>query len=151
MPFKSFLVIFLLLTLNVMTGEAHEVKIIRHYGRIRVIVHSNNKILSLTKKEVSDIFLRKKTQWPDRTPITPFDLKYNSDVREIFSKQFHGRSPMFIKNYWQQKIFGGYELPPLEKEPSDALLSVAKTDGGICYVPANVELPASVKEVAIRD
>ena len=151
MPSKIFLGIFFFLTLNVMAGEAPGVKMVTHYGGIKVIVQAKNKILSLTKKEVSDIFLRKKTQWPDRTTITPFDLKYDSKVREVFSKQFHGRSPMFIKKYWQQKIFGGYELPPLEKEPSDALHSVAKTDGGICYIPANVELPPSVKEIAIRD
>jgi len=140
----------MLLTLHGMAEVNPGAKVATHIG-VKVIVRAGNKTISLTRKEISNIFLKKMTRWPDQTSITPFDLKYDSAARGIFSKNIHGRSPSFIKNYWQQKIFAGYELPPLEKEPAVVLQAVGSTEGGIGYVPGDLELPKSVKEIEVRD
>jgi ABC-type phosphate transport system substrate-binding protein len=126
------------------------VKITVHVG-IKVIANASNATTQLSKKQVSDIFLKKVSHWSNKSLIVPYDLKYDDPSRTLFSKVIHGRSPSFIKSYWQQKIFGGYELPPLEKDVPELLRAVGAESGAIGYVPADVELPGAVKEIVVGE
>jgi ABC-type phosphate transport system substrate-binding protein len=145
------IVLFILLFACVESAASDgKVKVIIH-PPLRVIVNIGNKTTRMTRKEVSDIFLRKRIRWADNTPAVPLDLKYDDPTRVEFSKFIHGRSPSFIKNYWQQMIFGGYELPPLEKTVDEVLIAVAADRGAIGYIPIDVAVPDTVKEIEIGD
>jgi ABC-type phosphate transport system substrate-binding protein len=96
----------------------------------RVVVHPSNKgALALTRAQVSQIFLKKTTRWPDARrilPVEPADL----DTRERFARKVHSKSALAVKSFWNQQIFAGREVPPLEKA----------TDGEVlAYVKANAE------------
>jgi hypothetical protein len=71
MSMRAFLVILLLMTHQAAAGENTSIK---------VIVHAGNGTANLSKKQISDIFLKKTVRWPDNTPIVPVDLKMDFDL-----------------------------------------------------------------------
>jgi hypothetical protein len=106
---------------------------------------------TLTRQQVSDIFLKRATRWSDGTPITPFDLSVADPTRQSFSKVMLGRSPESVVYHWQQELATRYVKPPLVKSPTDILSVVASTEGGIAYVSEGTELPEGVKAVTLVD
>jgi len=114
----------------------------------KVIVHPENPVVSLTKKETSNLFLKKKSRWDEtETKVEPVDL--DSDVRDVFSQEVLRRSASAIKSFWQKQIFAGKEVPPPElKSESEVIAFVARRPGAIGYVSAAARLEG-VKEVSI--
>lgn len=133
--------LFLLLVVTVTEVQAQSFK---------VIVNEANTISSVSKSELSDIFLKKKTSWNDGTKIDPVDLGARSAVRENFSKEVHGRGVGAIRSYWQQAAFSGAGTAPLER-PSDAevIAFVSANPGAIGYISADSEAPG-VKTISIN-
>ena len=105
---------------------------------------------SLTKQQVSDLFLRKTTKWADGTAVAAVDQADSSAVREAFSKEIHGKSTSAVKSYWNKQIFSGRDLPPLEKKTdAEVVAYVRATAGAIGYVAENAETEG-VRVVTVR-
>lgn len=116
----------------------------------QIIVRANNPVTTVDRAFLQDAFLKKVTQWPDGTGIHPADLAANSPVRRRFSEDVLGRSVEAIKNYWQQRIFSGRDVPPPELDGDDeAVAYVAKHEGGLAYVSGTAKLDG-VKAVTLR-
>jgi len=92
---------------------------VRGAAGYKVIVHPANPTTSLAKKDISALFLKKKTKWDDGTPATAVDQAEKSAARASFTTAIHGKSVAAVKSYWQQQIFSGRDVPPVEKA-SDA-------------------------------
>ena len=100
---------------------------------------------SLSKNEVSRIFLKKSTQ------LTPVDQDKEARVRSSFSKVILGRPLSAIVSYWQQQIFSGGESPPVEKaSDAEVLAFVRANPKAIGYVAAGTELGAGVRAVTVE-
>lgn len=116
----------------------------------KVIVNESNAVASLTAKEASDFFLKKKTKWPTGTSVMPVDLSSGSSVRETFSQQVHGKNTAAIRNYWQQAAFSGAGTAPSEKvSDADVVEYVKKNAGAIGYVSASAST-GGVKTISIK-
>jgi ABC-type phosphate transport system substrate-binding protein len=120
-----------------------------------VIVNSQNPIESLDPRVLSDIFLKKMTQWPEDGLIQPVDLEPNSAVRRRFCQQILSRSVTSIRNYWQQLIFSGRNVPPPElRNDGEVIEYVARNPGAIGYVSASAlgggAEPNGIKIVGIK-
>jgi ABC-type phosphate transport system substrate-binding protein len=103
-----------------------------------IIANKNNTVTSLSKKEISDLFLKKKTKWADGTTVAPVDLNANSKTREDFSQQIHGKGTSAIRSFWQQAAFSGTASAPPEKASDAEVIDfVKKNPGAIGYVPAS--------------
>ncbi len=103
----------------------------------KVIVNLSNPISSMTKELASKLFLKKVSKWDNGHPVLPVDLTEASAVRERLSKELHGKSVAAIKGYWQQKIFSGRDIPPIEKTSDAEVLSYVRTNpDAIGYVSA---------------
>lgn len=115
-----------------------------------VVVNEANPVTSLSKDELSKIFLKKTTQWPAGGSIAAVDLGTGTSAREAFSKAIHGRGVSAIESHWQQQIFAGKDVPPPEK-PSDAevLAFVRANAGGIGYIAAGTTVGAGVKAIQV--
>lgn len=101
----------------------------------KVIVNSSNPVASLTQKEVSAYFLKKKTKWGDGTNVSPVDLNSTSSTRMSFSEEIHEKSVSSVKAYWQQSVFSGKAVPPTEKSSDGEIISYVKSNAGaIGYV-----------------
>lgn len=119
-------------------------------AQFKVIVNRAVKSDSLTKQQVSDLFLKKTVKWADATPVAAVDQPDSSAVREAFSKEIHGKPASAVKSYWNKQIFSGRDLPPLEKKTdADVVAYVRATAGAIGYVAESAETEG-VRVVAVR-
>jgi len=115
----------------------------------KVIVNPANPATTLAKKDVSALFLKKKVKWDDGAAVTAVDQTDKAAVRESFTTSIHGKPVAAIKSYWQQQIFSGRGVPPVE-QPSDSevVALVRSSPGGIGYVDAGADT-SGVKVVTI--
>lgn len=111
-------------------------------GNFQVIVHASNPHSKLTKEDISNLFLKKITRWKETDELVyPVDQLEDSLVREEFSRDIHQKKISAIKAYWQQQIFSGREIPPVEKTSDQEVLKyVEQKTGAIGYVSASVDI-----------
>ena len=117
----------------------------------KIIVHKTNPATSMAKREISSLFLKKTTQWEDKTTVLPVDLVADSAVRKVFTDEIHRRKVPAVKNYWAQSIFAGRADPPPEMAGEAAVLEyVANNPGAVGYVSQSANT-GSVKVLKIED
>lgn len=116
----------------------------------KVIVNNANGKSSLAKKELVQLFMKKTPQWSDGTPVVAVDQTEKSTVRERFTQEIHGKSVSAVKSYWQQQIFSGRDVPPVEKSSDAQVIAFVKQNpGAIGYVAAGADT-AGVKVVTVQ-
>jgi ABC-type phosphate transport system substrate-binding protein len=121
-------------------------------GPFDLIVNAGNPVSTLSKTEAGKLFLKKKTQWGSGQPVAPVDQVESAPVRQAFSVRVLGREVYTIKSYWQQLIFAGRDVPPVEKSSdADVIAFVAANPGGIGYVAPSAPLNSTVKVVKIEE
>src|ERR1700689_5863641 len=76
------------------------------------VVSSRSPITALTKNQIVDIFLGKRTLFPDGTSAIPIDQIEGSATRDAFYIRFAGMSPAQVKAFWSRIIFTGRGQPP---------------------------------------
>lgn len=104
-------------------------------GGFRVVANASVHTTSLTKAAASALFLKKNTHWEDGSAVVAVDQTDQSPVRAAFSTAVHGKSVAAIKSYWQQQIFSGRDVPPVEKRSDTEVLDfVRATPGAVGYV-----------------
>jgi TonB family protein len=59
----------------------------------KIVVNQTNPTSSLSKTQISNIFLRKQSTWDTGEPVLPVDQVESSPLREAFSKDVLGMSP----------------------------------------------------------
>ena len=116
----------------------------------KVIVNNANGKSSLAKKDVSQLFLKKTPKWSDGTPVVAVDQTEKAAARERFTQEIHGKSVSAVKSYWQQQIFSGRDVPPVEKSSDAQVIAFVKQNAGaIGYVGEGADT-AGVKVVAVE-
>jgi ABC-type phosphate transport system substrate-binding protein len=115
-----------------------------------VIVHVSNPSSTVERKFLENAFLKRSTTWSNGENIRPVDLGWGSAVRRSFSQGVLNRSVVAVKNYWQQKIFSGRDVPPPElNTEEDIVRYVSKYPGGVGYVSSDTEV-RGVKIVQVK-
>ncbi|WP_138430362.1 substrate-binding domain-containing protein [Fodinibius saliphilus] len=106
----------------------------------KVIVNKANETESVSKKELSRIFLKNKTKWDDGSEITPVDLKASSATRKAFSNDIHGRDVGAIRSYWQQAAFSGKGTAPVERSSDAEIITfVTNNPGAVGYISESTD------------
>ena len=118
--------------------------------QFRVIVNSANPTSALSKEDLARVYLKKLSSWKQGGAVTVVDLGPKSPIRAAFSMDVLGRDVPTMKNYWQQSLFSGRGVPPIE-QPSEAqvVAFVAANPGAIGYVSSDAQLPGTVKTIAV--
>jgi ABC-type phosphate transport system substrate-binding protein len=119
-------------------------------GSYKIVVNSSNPVTSMSGDEVSRIFLKKSTKFPDGRSASPVDLPVSSPIRESFSKKIHGKPASAVDAYWQQQIFSGRDIPPPQKSEAAVLDFVRSNENGIAYVSAGADT-SGVKVINVAD
>ena len=116
----------------------------------RVIVNAANPATSLSRDELARVYMKKMTSWKTGALVAVVDQSPRSDVRAAFSNSVLGRDVATMKNYWQQSLFSGRGVPPIE-QPGDAAVVafVSGNPNAIGYVSADAPLPDAVKTISI--
>jgi hypothetical protein len=76
------------------------------------VVSSKSSITTLSKNQLMDIFLGKRTRFPDGSSAVPIDQAEGSAARDEFYTRFADMSPAQVKAYWSRIIFTGRGQPP---------------------------------------
>jgi ABC-type phosphate transport system substrate-binding protein len=92
-------------------------------GGFKVVVHPDNPAASISREQLAQIFLKKSTAWPGGKRAVPVDQSEGSAARAAFCKQVLQKTVSEVKAYWQQQIFSGRSVPPVEKTSDGQVLS----------------------------
>ena len=115
-----------------------------------VIVNTARPQTSLSRSFVAAVFLKKTTVWDDGATVRPVDLRPDAPIRTAFSDQILQRPLGAVRMYWEQRIFSGRDVPPIELDSEDAVVQyVATHPDAIGYVSSTTRL-AGVKAVGIQ-
>jgi ABC-type phosphate transport system substrate-binding protein len=96
-----------------------------------VIVHRSNPVVSMSRAELSVIYMKRKSSWQ------PVDQQPAARVRERFSRAIHGKSVAYVTRYWQRLIFSGRGIPPRQLPSDAAVIEFVKNNpNAIGYVAA---------------
>jgi ABC-type phosphate transport system substrate-binding protein len=116
----------------------------------RVIVNASNPVTTLSRDDLSRLFLKKTTRWPSGGQVVPVDQGEDSPLRATFTRDIHKRDLDSVRSYWQQVIFEGRGLPPTEKASDGEVEAfVAANPSAIGYVSAGRTLPETVKAIEV--
>jgi ABC-type phosphate transport system substrate-binding protein len=91
-------------TLSLAIGQAR--------ADIVAVVSSKSQITTLSKTQVMDIFLGKRTRFPDGSSAIPIDQAEGSAARDEFYSRLADMSPAQVKAFWSRIIFTGRGQPP---------------------------------------
>jgi ABC-type phosphate transport system substrate-binding protein len=118
----------------------------------QVVISAQNPVNELPRADVSKMFLKQLTKWPDGRIVVPVDQSANSDVRAVFCTGVHQRSPQAIQSYWQKEIFSRRGAPPFVKVGDDEVIAfVASNAAAIGYVGGAARIPSGLKVLRLKD
>jgi ABC-type phosphate transport system substrate-binding protein len=118
--------------------------------QFKLVVNRSNDLRSLPADAVSDYFMKKKTTWPDGSPVKPVDLSVESKARQAFSKAVLDKQPSAVRMFWQRQVFSGRVTPPPEVATELVLLAyIGENPGAIGYVSADAPIGPGVKVVDV--
>jgi ABC-type phosphate transport system substrate-binding protein len=101
----------------------------------QIICNPSNPTASAERQFVVDAFLKKIKTWPGGDILRPVDLPPTSPQRRQFTSDIMRRPVEAVRDYWQQRIFAGIDLPPTELDNDDEVIRfVLKNRGAIGYV-----------------
>jgi hypothetical protein len=116
----------------------------------RVIVNPANPTTVVERRFLAEAFLKKTTRWGSGDVIRPVDLEPESAVRRRFTHEILNRSVGAVKNYWQQMIFTGRDVPPPELSSDEEVVRyVLKHAGAVGYVSGTADI-GTAKVIAVR-
>lgn len=118
----------------------------------RLIVNAANPVAQMKREQVRALFMTRGAKWAHGPAGSAVDQSMTSQVRKAFSQEVLGQPPEGVQNYWRKRMVDTREFPPAVKaSDAEVIASVGKDPGGIGYVSAAAELPASVRAVKIVD
>lgn len=114
-------------------------------GSYSVVVSSESDISSISKKEISRIFLSKTKRLPNSEKALTLELK-NSAYQKDFYKSICGKNLKQLKKYWATVIFTGKGQPPKRMQDIQDILTIVKENkNAISYIPNSITIPSGIK------
>ena len=102
---------------------------------LAIIVSKDSTIETISKNNISKIFLAKTKKLPNGQKAITVELNNNTH-KEFFYKQVTGKSLKRLKKYWATMIFTGKGQPPRKMESSSDIIEfVKKNINAIAYIP----------------
>jgi ABC-type phosphate transport system substrate-binding protein len=115
-----------------------------------VVVNPSNEVEVMDQKRIADIFLKRSIFWTDGITVLPIDQRSDSAVRDAFSIKILRRPTTAVRSYWQQLIFSGKGVPPVElKTDAEVVSFVSANSNAIGYVSTGTDL-RGLKIIKIR-
>ena len=116
----------------------------------RVVVHRSNPMTSISRAELSAIYMKRRRSWRDGREIVPVDQPTASPVRERFSRAVHGKNVAYVTRYWQRLIFSGRGIPPRQLQNDVAVLEFVKNSrDAIGYTARDASFVDGVKVIPV--
>lgn len=102
-----------------------------------VIASSQVPYDTISVEKLADIYLLRKTFWPNQTQVVPVNREASSVERKRFSEALFHLSPQELPEYWNRLRFQG-KFPPLVQTSDQAVLGfVRNVPGAVGYISAD--------------
>lgn len=102
---------------------------------IVVIINQSNKIESLTKRQVIDLYMGRESHFPNGTRSLRFDQSKNSTIRADFYYQLTHMNLPSINAYWARLIFTGRASAPFTLSNDTEMIEIVeKNPSAIGYI-----------------
>ena len=119
-------------------------------AEVVIVVSPQNPVTTLSRNEVSNIFLGKINRFPNGQPAVPIDQPEDSQPRKDFYRDVSNRQPAEIKAYWSRMIFTGRGQPPMVVEGDEQVKkALAERPGGVGYID-RAAVDGRVKVLAVQ-
>ncbi len=105
---------------------------------------------SLTREQVKQIFLGRKTRWDDGTKIV-FVLLHDKTIYKDFLKHYIGKTYSQYRNYWKKQVFTGKGRMPKTFGTVEELVNfLTATPGAISFARSQDIAPETIKFFTIK-
>jgi hypothetical protein len=119
-------------------------------GGFKVVVNSRCEQASISREDLSRLFLKKAARWACGDWMQAVDQADDSDLRIRFTDEVHHKSLHAVKAYWLHQIFSGQDVPPPVKSTDEEVLAFVRGHAaGIGYVSKGTPTPG-VRVVDVR-
>ncbi len=113
-----------------------------------LVVHPGNSQAAITRQDVKNIFLGKKSSWDDGRSIDMV-VQAAGPLHEAFSLEVLGKSPQQFATYWKKALFTGTGVPPQQLAGDAGVKAfVASHPGAISYISRG-SLDGTVKALTL--
>ncbi len=110
-------------------------------GAYLVVCNPKSSVTVVNRAFLQDAFLKRVTVWPTGEVTRPVDLPPASPIRRRFTEDVLKRPVDAVRNFWQQRIFAGRDLPPPELgDEGEVIRFVLRVPGAVGYVSADADL-----------
>lgn len=114
-----------------------------------LIANKGNTISSLSENDARQIYLGKKSTWPDGQSIVLY-MQQNEAVNSTFAEAVAKKTSQQFQIYWKKALFTGTGRPPIEvRDDAEMKKFIAADPRGIGYI-SRAAFDGSVKEINIR-
>ncbi len=106
---------------------------------------------SLTKQDIKNIFMGKKTRWNNDRKIV-FVIMKESEVHKAFLQEYVGKDSFLYNNYWKKQVFIGRGKPPKSFKTEESLIDyITGTEGAIGYISSSADKDlGTVKVISVQ-
>ena len=103
----------------------------------KVVAHTEVAAESLSRTQLSDLFLKRTTTWPGGGAVVPVDLDEALPAASAFSNAVHHKSVAVIRAFWKRVQMSGRDTPPTVRASDDEVVAFVRSPrGAIGYVSA---------------
>lgn len=117
------------------------------YADIFVIVNPKNSAISMTKNEVSALYLGRYQAFQDGSFSLPFDHPADSQARADFYRLLTDKNIEYINAYWARILFAGQATPPRQLKNDAAVASMVRQNASAIGYVSDPSLLKDVKVV----
>ncbi|PCJ31169.1 MAG: hypothetical protein COA90_07075 [Gammaproteobacteria bacterium] len=102
---------------------------------IVVVTNKDNPIKTLTKKQIIDIYMGRRSTYPNGQPVIAIDQKTDGLTRKLFYKHLVNKTVSEINAYWARLLFSGRAMPPKTAENIASIVEMLKNNkSAIAYM-----------------
>jgi ABC-type phosphate transport system substrate-binding protein len=117
------------------------------FAEVVIIVHPSSKVSSLTKDDVSRLFLGQTNRFPNGDLAIPINQNGGTGARDEFLNKILKRNEAQYKAYWSKMSFTGKGNPPKDSGGDAAVKALVSTNPKmIGYIDSSL-VDSSVKVV----
>lgn len=104
-----------------------------------MVVSANNPVESLSRAQLTDIYLGRLNRFPNGDAVVPIDQHESSPAHDEFCSRYLRQSPAQVKAHWSRLIFTGRGRPPRAVSDNAAAAGlVAGNPNAISYLDAGL-------------
>lgn len=124
-------------------------------AEVVVVVSAQNPTATLSRAQLTDIYLGRLNRFPHGGAVTPMDQREGASAHSAFYRRYLGQTPAQIKAHWSKLIFTGRGQPPRSVADDSAMAdTVAASPDALGYLDStyldSAEVGDRLRVVAIE-